>query len=151
MRKYLYNGRVFTDIELVDEAIQLQADINNRDLIPEKVEEIWNIDVEIIDEPFKVVTEFLPIKEFDKNYAHCIFRCPFKGNESLIYVMDYLVYVAFFEVLNVADSYAYAYAMSVFGTDFFSRFIEIKYIYETKEDWDYGVPLNVTWSLEGVK
>ena len=50
MTKYIYKGRHYIDDELVDEAIQMQADVNNRDLCSEELQEIWENEVEIIEE-----------------------------------------------------------------------------------------------------
>ena len=47
--KYIYNGEIFYDEELVDEAIQMQADVNNRDLCSEELEQVWENEVEVIE------------------------------------------------------------------------------------------------------
>jgi len=50
MTKYIYKGRHHIDDELVDEAIQMQADVNNRDLCSEELQEVWENEVEAIEE-----------------------------------------------------------------------------------------------------
>ena len=98
--------------------------------------------------PYKVNQKSFKIEEFVKDYKHIIYSSPFKGDETLEYVMDILVAIASRNVLGVEDTYAYAYAMDIFGVDFFPNNIKIIYTYETKEDYNYGVP-EIEWYLEG--
>lgn len=48
MLRYIYKGKQYTDEELVDEAIQMNADVNNRDLSSEELQDIWALEVEIL-------------------------------------------------------------------------------------------------------
>ena len=101
---------------------------------------------EIYDEKFKV-------EEIEKDYNHFVFSNPFKGDETLFEVINILVAIAKYECLGVCNTYAHAYAMSMFGTDFFPDNINIFYIFQTKEDYDYGVPRDILWEykLKGEK
>ena len=88
---------------------------------------------------YKVVVEKFQEESID-NYKHFRYGNPFYGNEEIQEVMDILIKVARNNVLAVPETYAYSYAMTTFGVNFFNRDIYIFYIYETKLDWDMGVP-----------
>ena len=95
-------------------------------------------------EVYREIVEPLAIKEYPKDYSH-FYGNPFREEKTAIEVLNLLVRVSKAHILGVEESWAYAYAMAIFGTEFFPKNVEIRYIYETKDDWDYGVPREVIW------
>jgi len=98
-------------------------------------------------EVYKIEHRAFELNEYPKDYFH-FYGDPFKGHETELEILSFLVKASAYYVVPVMDLWAYSYAMARFGTEFFSRNIDILYIYPTEESWDYGVPLEVEFEYK---